>query len=319
MQSSNGRILLSPSDLNDYVNCRAPTTLAREVARGEREAPHVADEGAKLLRKRASCTSSISWSACTTKVATSSRSRWTSAGTSTPPRPARSRRCAPAPTSSRRRRSSTAHGAAAPTSCSEVAGAVEARPLELRSARREARSRREADLRAPALLLQRRHRQRSGRRARAHARAPRHRRASARFATTISPPITGACERGSKRPLTSPARNRALSGRALRAVRVPWRVQGSVARRRQPRAGRGSAPRASRAAARRRPADAEGTRAGAARNDGAADRAALVRNAARPGGAAARTAHVRTAGLASHRRRQRAAASSCCRGRRPAT
>ena len=52
MRSSNGRILLSPSDLNDYVNCRHLTTLAREVARGEREAPHVADEGAKLLQEK---------------------------------------------------------------------------------------------------------------------------------------------------------------------------------------------------------------------------------------------------------------------------
>jgi uncharacterized protein len=52
MQSSNGRILLSPSDLNDYVNCRHLTTLAREVARGERAAPHVADEGAQLLQEK---------------------------------------------------------------------------------------------------------------------------------------------------------------------------------------------------------------------------------------------------------------------------
>ena len=52
MQSSNGRILLSPSDLNDYVSCRHLTTLAREVARGEREAPHVADEGAQLLQEK---------------------------------------------------------------------------------------------------------------------------------------------------------------------------------------------------------------------------------------------------------------------------
>ena len=52
MQSSNGRILLSPSDLNDYVNCRHLTTLAREVARGEREKPHVADEGAQLLQEK---------------------------------------------------------------------------------------------------------------------------------------------------------------------------------------------------------------------------------------------------------------------------
>ncbi len=52
MQSFDGRIFLSPSDLNDYVNCRHLTTLAREVARGERERPHVADEGAKLLQEK---------------------------------------------------------------------------------------------------------------------------------------------------------------------------------------------------------------------------------------------------------------------------
>ena len=52
MQSFNGRLLLSPSDLNDFVNCRHLTTLAREVARGERERPHVADEGAKLLQEK---------------------------------------------------------------------------------------------------------------------------------------------------------------------------------------------------------------------------------------------------------------------------
>src|SRR4029077_11701687 len=52
MQSSNGRILLSPSDLNDYVSCRHLTTLAREVARGERAGPHVADEGAQLLQEK---------------------------------------------------------------------------------------------------------------------------------------------------------------------------------------------------------------------------------------------------------------------------
>src|SRR6266545_2727154 len=52
MQSTNGRILLSPSDLNDYVNCRHLTTLVREVARGEREAPHTADEAARLLQEK---------------------------------------------------------------------------------------------------------------------------------------------------------------------------------------------------------------------------------------------------------------------------
>ncbi|HKU85164.1 MAG TPA: TM0106 family RecB-like putative nuclease [Casimicrobiaceae bacterium] len=49
MLNRNGRILLSPSDLNDFVECGHRTTLARQVALGERAKPHVADEGAKLL------------------------------------------------------------------------------------------------------------------------------------------------------------------------------------------------------------------------------------------------------------------------------
>jgi uncharacterized protein len=49
MLTRDGRLLLSPSDLNDYVECEHRTTLAREVALGERAKPHVADEGAKLL------------------------------------------------------------------------------------------------------------------------------------------------------------------------------------------------------------------------------------------------------------------------------
>jgi uncharacterized protein len=49
MLNRNGRILLSPSDLNDFVECGYRTTLARQVALGERAKPHVADEGAKLL------------------------------------------------------------------------------------------------------------------------------------------------------------------------------------------------------------------------------------------------------------------------------
>src|SRR6266542_3379304 len=52
MQSSNGRILVSPSDLNDYVSCQHLTTLARQVARGERERPPVSDEGAQLLQHK---------------------------------------------------------------------------------------------------------------------------------------------------------------------------------------------------------------------------------------------------------------------------
>jgi len=49
MQSRNGHLLLSPSDLNDYVECGHRTTLARQVALGRRAKPHVSDEGAKLL------------------------------------------------------------------------------------------------------------------------------------------------------------------------------------------------------------------------------------------------------------------------------
>ena len=49
MQSRNGHLLLSPSDLNDYVECEHRTTLARQVALGHRAKPHVSDEGAKLL------------------------------------------------------------------------------------------------------------------------------------------------------------------------------------------------------------------------------------------------------------------------------
>ena len=52
MQSRNGRILLSPSDLNDYVECEHRTTLARQVALGELAKPHVSDEGAKLLAEK---------------------------------------------------------------------------------------------------------------------------------------------------------------------------------------------------------------------------------------------------------------------------
>src|SRR6476619_6833341 len=49
MLSRNGSLLLSPSDLNDYVECAHRTTLARQVAFGELAKPHVSDEGAKLL------------------------------------------------------------------------------------------------------------------------------------------------------------------------------------------------------------------------------------------------------------------------------
>src|SRR3990170_2283112 len=48
MQNRDGRILLSPSDLNDHVECPHLTTLALEVARGARARPHVPDEEAVL-------------------------------------------------------------------------------------------------------------------------------------------------------------------------------------------------------------------------------------------------------------------------------
>jgi uncharacterized protein len=52
MQSVHGHLTLSPSDLNDYVECAHLTTLALEVARGSRARPHVADEHAELLRRK---------------------------------------------------------------------------------------------------------------------------------------------------------------------------------------------------------------------------------------------------------------------------
>src|SRR5438105_3980775 len=52
MQRADGVLLLSPSDLNDYVDCPHVTTLTLEVARGRRPAPHVANEEAELLRQK---------------------------------------------------------------------------------------------------------------------------------------------------------------------------------------------------------------------------------------------------------------------------
>ncbi len=52
MQNVEGQVLLSPSDLNDYVECPHLTTLALEVVRGERARPHVADEAGELLRRK---------------------------------------------------------------------------------------------------------------------------------------------------------------------------------------------------------------------------------------------------------------------------
>jgi hypothetical protein len=39
MQLTSDRLVLSPSDLNDYVECPHLTTLALEVARGTRRRP----------------------------------------------------------------------------------------------------------------------------------------------------------------------------------------------------------------------------------------------------------------------------------------
>src|SRR2546422_5849051 len=53
MQAIDGRLVLSPSDLNDHLECQHLTTLALEVARGERKRPFLAaDEHAELLRRK---------------------------------------------------------------------------------------------------------------------------------------------------------------------------------------------------------------------------------------------------------------------------
>jgi uncharacterized protein len=52
VQSRDGQIFLAPSDLNTYVGCAHATTLALEVAKGQRPAPHVADEAAQLLQEK---------------------------------------------------------------------------------------------------------------------------------------------------------------------------------------------------------------------------------------------------------------------------
>jgi uncharacterized protein len=52
MQALDGRLVLSPSDLNDYVECPHLTTLALEVARGSRKRPFVLNEHGDLLRRK---------------------------------------------------------------------------------------------------------------------------------------------------------------------------------------------------------------------------------------------------------------------------
>src|SRR5499426_2104716 len=52
MQATSGRLVLSPSDLNDYVECAHLTTLSLEVARGTRRRAHVPEDHADLLRRK---------------------------------------------------------------------------------------------------------------------------------------------------------------------------------------------------------------------------------------------------------------------------
>src|SRR5262245_44128969 len=52
MQVTGSRFILSPSDLNDYVECAHLTTLALDVARSTRRRPHVPEDHADLLRRK---------------------------------------------------------------------------------------------------------------------------------------------------------------------------------------------------------------------------------------------------------------------------
>jgi uncharacterized protein len=52
MRAVAGGLTLSASDLNDCVECAHLTTLALEVAKGNRARPHLADEQTELLRRK---------------------------------------------------------------------------------------------------------------------------------------------------------------------------------------------------------------------------------------------------------------------------
>src|SRR5229473_2046401 len=52
MQRVGGRLVLSPSDLNDHVECQHLTVLALEVARGVRPKPYVPAAYGDLLRRK---------------------------------------------------------------------------------------------------------------------------------------------------------------------------------------------------------------------------------------------------------------------------
>ena len=161
MQSSNGRILLSPSDLNDYVECGHRTTLARRgCARRARKA-------ARQRRRR---------EAARDKGA-ASRARLPRACARGRPRRRRDSdgrlglRCSSGSYSRCDARGADVisqatfvevDGGDGPTFCSG-SRYIKARTVVLRGARREARPRREANVRATALLLQRWHRRYSRR------------------------------------------------------------------------------------------------------------------------------------------------------------
>ena len=51
MQSVDGHFLLSPSDLNDYMECPHFATLAVEVARGQRPRAYLPNEEGELFRR----------------------------------------------------------------------------------------------------------------------------------------------------------------------------------------------------------------------------------------------------------------------------
>jgi predicted RecB family nuclease len=51
-QTTSNRLVLSPSDLNDHVECAHLTTLSLEVARGTRQRPHVPEDHTDLLRRK---------------------------------------------------------------------------------------------------------------------------------------------------------------------------------------------------------------------------------------------------------------------------
>jgi uncharacterized protein len=52
MQNLGAQVVLSPSDLNNYVECPHLITLALQVVRGERPRPHVDNEAGELLRRK---------------------------------------------------------------------------------------------------------------------------------------------------------------------------------------------------------------------------------------------------------------------------